>query len=316
MARILSISLNPAIDVSSEAETVRTTHKVRTSNQSFDPGGGGVNVARVITELGGDVELLYLAGGFTGVLLDELVRQSVGRCHRIAISGNTRISFTVQERQTGLEYRFVASGPTVGGAELAACLAAIRDSEFDYLVASGSLPAGAPDDYLAEVAKTVVSKNARFVLDSSGPGLKTTLALSRAFLLKPNLDELEDLVGHRLDGKTAKVAAVDLVRRGKADIVALTMGAAGVILATRDRVIEVPALKVTVRSSVGAGDSFLGALTLAVSDGRDAEDALAFGLAAGAAALLRPGTRLCSHEAVHRLHDEARRMVHQAAMAG
>lgn len=306
MTRILALALNPAIDVSSEAETVRTTHKVRTFNETYDPGGGGVNVARVVTELGGDVELLYLAGGVTGSLLDDLLDHQGVRRRRIPILENTRISFTVRERTTGLEYRFVAGGPTISGEELDACLAAIRASDFAYFVASGSLPRGVPPDFLARVATIVAGKGARFVLDSSGAGLKTTLDLSSAFLVKPSLGELESLVGRELDPDSAAAAAADLVRQGKAGMVAVTMGAGGAILAMRDRVLRMPALEVEVRSSVGAGDSFLGALTLALAEGRSADDALMFGMAAGASALLRPGTKLCSRESVLRLYETAR----------
>ena len=118
MSGIVTLALNPSIDISSDANSVRTAHKVRTSNETYDPGGGGVNVARVIAELGGDVEALYLAGGFTGSLLDDLLERDRVCRRLIRIAGNTRISFTVHERTTGLEYRFVASGPTLQEEEL------------------------------------------------------------------------------------------------------------------------------------------------------------------------------------------------------
>jgi 6-phosphofructokinase 2 len=305
MTRILSLALNPAIDVSSEAEAVRTTHKVRTSNESYDPGGGGVNVARVITELGGDVELLFLAGGVMGAFLDELLGRDGVRRRMIPIAGNTRISFTVVERPTGQEYRFVAAGPTLQPSELEACLEAVRTSDFQWCVASGSLPLGAPPDFLARIARIVAAKGARFVLDSSGIGLKTALDQSSAYLVKPSLNELEVLAGQKLDERGARAKAMDLVRRGAAEMVAVTLGEGGAILATRDGVLQRPALKVDVRSSVGAGDSFLAAMTLALADGRSPADALTFGVAAGAAALLRPGTKLCSRESFLRLYAEA-----------
>lgn len=306
MTRIMALALNPAIDVSSEADSVQTTRKVRTFNETYDPGGGGVNVARAVTELGGNVELLYLAGGVTGAFLDELLQRAGVHRRRIPISGDTRISFTVHERTTGLEYRFVAGGPTMRPEELDACLAAVQASEFDYFVASGSLPSGAPHDFLARVASIVAAKGARLILDSSGPGLSTTLARSSVFLVKPNLDELEELVGHKLDEAGARAAAVDLVKRGAADMVAVTLGPAGALLATRDRVWRRPALDVDVRSAVGAGDSFLAGMTMALAEGRDPEDALLFALAAGAAALLRPGTKLCNRESVLSLYANAK----------
>jgi 6-phosphofructokinase 2 len=305
MDKVLALALNPAIDVSSDAATVRTTHKVRTYNETYDPGGGGVNVARVITELGGDVELAYLAGGVTGAFLDDLLDQQNIRRSRIRIAGNTRISFTVHEENSGLEYRFVANGPTVLPAELDLCLDEIAQHDFRYLVASGSLPVGAPDEFLIRVAETAAAKGARFVLDSSGRGLKTTLKHAPVYLVKPSLDELEDLVGRPLDTKAAGDAAAELVASGAATIAAVTLGADGAILATANRVWFLPAVKTEVKSAVGAGDSFLGAMLFALTKGWDPEKAFAFGMAGGAAALLHKGTKLCRRDDVERLYHEA-----------
>jgi 6-phosphofructokinase 2 len=302
MDKVLALALNPAIDVSSDAATVRSTHKVRTHNETYDPGGGGVNVARVITELGGEVELAYLAGGVAGDFLDELLDHQHIRRSRIRIAGNTRISFTVHEENSGLEYRFVANGPTVLPGELDLTLAEIARHDFHYLVASGSLPVGAPDEFLIRVAEAAAAKGARFVLDSSGRGLKTTLKRAPVYLVKPSLDELEDLVGRTLDIGSAGDAAADLVKSGAATIVAVTLGADGAILATANGLRFLPAVKTEVLSAVGAGDSFLGAMLFALTKGWEPERAFAFGMAGGAAALLHKGTKLCHRDDVERLY--------------
>jgi 6-phosphofructokinase 2 len=306
MPVVMTLALNPAIDVSSEAETVRTAHKVRTRNETYDPGGGGINVARVITELGGDVEVLCLAGGVTGDLLEELLQRDKVRRRLVRIAGNTRISFTVHETKTGLEYRFVASGPTLLPAELEACLEAVRTTEYRYLVASGSLPMGAPADYFAQIGRIVAERGARFVLDSSGKGLSETLGAAPVFLVKPSLNELEGLVGHGVSDGDIEAAASDLVRRGAAETVAVSLGPAGAVVATRERAWRVPAIEVEARSTVGAGDSFVGAMTLALAEGRTVEDAVLLAIAAGAAAVLRPGTRLCNGENVLRFYAAAK----------
>jgi 6-phosphofructokinase 2 len=309
MTAIVTLGLNPAIDVSSDADVVRSMHKVRTFNETYDPGGGGINVARVVTELGGECEVVYLAGGITGALLGNLLDGLKVRRRLIPIAGNTRISFTVHEQETGLEYRFVAAGPTLGRAELDACLKAVEALDFRYFVASGSLPQGVAADYLAEIAAVVVKKGAKFVLDSSGPGLKTTLQKAPVFLVKPSLNELEHLVGNALDADGARDAASDLVRRGCAEMVAVTMGPDGAILATREHIFYARALKVVAKSTVGAGDSFLGAVVWALAAGRSIEDALAYGIAGGAAALLNPGTKLVARDNVLKFYEEARRGV-------
>jgi len=306
MTPILTICLNPAVDLSSEAELVRPVRKIRTTNENYDPGGGGINVARTIMALGGEAEALFLAGGTIGVLLDDLVDRSGVPHHRFPIKGSTRMAYTVHERKTGLEYRFVPTGPTVEPAELEPCLDFLRAYDGHYVVASGSLPGGAPDDILAKMADIAASKGVRFILDSSGAGLRTTLDRSRVYLVKPSRGELEELVGHELDEPGIRAAALDLVKRGAAELIAVTMGAEGAFLASADGAIRVPAIHVAVCSAVGAGDSFLGAMTLALTEGRSGEDALRFGIAAGAAAVMMPGTTLCRRDDVLRLYGHLR----------
>ena len=301
---IVTLSLNPTIDVASQADLVRPTHKIRTEQETYDPGGGGVNVARVITELGGRAAVICPAGGFTGSMLDEMLGAIPIPRTIVPISGRTRISLTVFERKSGHEFRFIPSGPELSPAELEACLEAVRNSTFDYFVASGSESRGAPADILAQFAEIVAAKGGKFILDSSGPGLSATIERAPVYLVKPSFGELESLVGRRLDDESARDAALDLVRRGRAEIVTVTMGAAGALLVTKDTTLRMWSPKIRTRSAVGAGDSFLAAMTLALAEGRAIEDALIFAIAAGAATVLTPGTMLCRKEDVARIYDD------------
>ncbi|GLS38847.1 phosphofructokinase [Mesorhizobium tianshanense] len=298
MTPILTITLNPAVDVTSETDTVRPIRKVRTSNIRYDPGGGGINVARVITALGGEAEAYFLAGGETGSLLARLLQTEGVSSHLVPINGHTRISFMVLERSTGLEYRFVPEGPPVQPRELEPCLDAVASHKGQYVIASGSLPADAPSDIYARMVKLAAARGAKFVLDSSGAGLDTTLKQSRVFLVKPSRGELEQFAGRKLDEGGIRQAALDIVAGGAAELVAVTMGADGALLASTQGVLRVPAIHVRVRSAVGAGDSFLGAMVWALSEGKTPEDAFRLGVAAGAAAIMRPGFQLCRRDEV------------------
>ena len=300
MPNIVTMSLNPTIDVASEADLVRPTHKIRTSDETYEPGGGGINVARVIAELGGDVEVICPAGGVTGAFLDELLGLVPLRRTIVPIKGNTRIALTVFERKTGHEFRFLPNGPKLSDDEVAACLDAVRNCSCAYFVASGSVPLGAPPDVLARIAEIVTAKGAKFILDSSGVGLSGTLERVPVHLVKPSLGELESLAGRRLDRQGAEDMAADLVRRGRAEIVAVTMGAAGAMIASRGGTIRLKTPKVDARSAVGAGDSFVAGMTLALSEGKSVDDAALYGVAAGAAAVLAPGSMVCRREDVER----------------
>jgi 6-phosphofructokinase 2 len=307
MKPIVTLTLNPSIDGAAEADVVRPTRKVRTSNERYDPGGGGINVARVVAELGGSASPIYLAGGATGRVLTDLMtaRGLVGR--PIPIADHTRISHAVFERSTGLEYRFVPQGPVIDAAESSRCFDELSALDFDYLVASGSLPRGAPDDFYVEVSRIVRKKGARFVLDTSGPALAATLDAGGIFLLKPSIGEFEALTGLTLrDPAALEKAALAQVGSGRVEILAVTLGHEGALLATPNGVVRSPALDVVAKSAVGAGDSFVAGMTFALARGWPVENAFRHGMAAGAAAVLTPGTELCRAEDVARLYDRIR----------
>jgi 6-phosphofructokinase 2 len=303
MPPIVTLTLNPSIDAASEAERVRPTHKIRTTNERFDPGGGGVNVARVIAELGGTVLPVYLRGGVTGGVLDGLLAERGFETCPVDTAGGTRVSQTVYERGTGLEYRFVPEGPRVTADEWARCLRLIDRLDFDWLVASGSPPRGLPEDAYAELARRVRARGARYVLDTSGPALDAALGEPGVHLVKPSLGEFRALTGLALEDTDAVAEAAAALRRERGvELVAVTMGHEGAVLAAPDGVhrLKPPALEV--KSATGAGDSFLGAMVFALAEGRAPRDAFALATAAGTAAVLTPGTELCRSGDVWRFY--------------
>jgi 6-phosphofructokinase 2 len=287
---ILTLTLNPTVDIAGDAKAVQPVRKVRTTNETFDPGGGGVNVARVLRELGGETLAVVLAGGVSGRLLEELLTEG-GVPHRtIPIAGRTRMSHTVQDLSTGQEYRFVPEGPTLAEAEWQAALDALEQAEAAWVVASGSLAPGVPEDFYARAAAIAARRRQRFVLDTSGPPLRAALGKGLA-LIKPSRGEFEALVGRPLlDAEAQDAAAMDLLRQGAAGLIAVTLGHEGAMLAEPGGVLRLPALDVPVRGAVGAGDSFLAAMVLALSRGEPPREAFAWGMAAGAAAVMATGT--------------------------
>lgn len=305
MKPILTLTLNPTIDGASEADVVRPIHKVRTRNERFDPGGGGVNVARVVTELGGAAFALYMAGGATGGVLDALLREHKLPARRIDIQGTTRISHSVYETSTGLEYRFVPEGPEVSEPEWRAFLDALEVANFEYLVASGSLPRGAPVDFYARVSAIVRKRGARMTLDTSGEALKAAVAEGGLHMIKPSLNEFEALTGREAQTPGAlEEAGAELIARGGVDLLAVTLGQDGAVLIDKAGPLRMPALKVKALSAVGAGDSFVAAMSLWLARGASSREAFLWGMAAGTAAVLTPGTQMCRREDVERLHAE------------
>ncbi len=309
---IVTLTMNPAIDVSTSIERVEPTHKLRCEPAHRDPGGGGINVARVLKRFGADVRAVYVAGGATGELLRKLVRREGIDDLVVAEPEETREDFTVFEKTSGRQFRFVMPGPALARATWMAVLDELANlkTPLAFLVASGSLPPGVPAEFFVDVARIATSIGAKFVLDTSGAPLKAALA-ERPFLIKPNLRELRELTGMALDDETAQLSvARKLIAEGGAEIVALTLGDRGALVATATEAWRAEAPKVEAVSTVGAGDSFLGALVLGLASGETFEAAVRRAIAAGSAALLSPGTELCRPDDVARLaRDVAMRRI-------
>lgn len=303
MPDILTITLNPAVDISTSVQALVPAHKLRCAPSRRFAGGGGINVARVLQRLGADCQALVLCGGVVGQQLADLLALEQVPNHRLRVAGETRECFSVRESASGKEYRFVLPGPTVSGPEWQQCIAylqALRPVP-RYLVLSGSLPPGVPDDAYAVLSELGQQLGCRVMLDSSGPALAHALAKG-VYLVKPSLRELADLTGHTLDGETQwQAAALRLVHSGSARVVALSLGAQGAMLVTRDGSWRADALNVPVASTAGAGDSFLAAIVWSLAREADALTAFRLGVAAGSAALLSEGTALCSRADIERL---------------
>lgn len=296
--------MNPALDITSDADVVRPTDKIRCTATRYDPGGGGINVARVAHVLGAGVSAVFVEGGPSGSLITELVRDAGVSFREVRIAGSTRESFTVNERSTAKQYRFVLQGPEVTNPEQARCLEALRTTaaSAQFVVASGSLPPGVPADWYQRVADLCEEIGARFVLDTSGGGL--THVKSGVFLLKPSLRELRECVGQELTTEAAQVAAAeDLIDGGVAESVLVSLGAEGALLVTATRNWKFAALRVPAGSGVGAGDAMVAAITVGLTRGWSLTDSVRYGIAAGAAMLLTPGTATCRRPEVERFFE-------------
>ena len=302
---LITLTPNPALDLATTTDRVAPTHKLRCGPVQRFAGGGGINVARVLHRLGSKVQAWALAGGAAGAQVHQLLANEGVATAIQPIAGDTRENFSVVETATGQEFRFVLPGPTLQAAEWQACLdtlAALTTAP-RWLIASGSLPPGVPPDFYARLAPG--ARGTRLVVDTSGLPLAAALQAG-VTLVKPSLRELRDLLQQPLASAAEwRAAAQALVHAGQAEIVALSLGEQGALLATREGVWQAPALPVSAATgTTGAGDCFLAAQVWALDRGDAPPQALRWGVAAGAAALLHPGTTLAQAKDVQRLlHD-------------
>jgi len=306
MNSIVTLTMNPALDITTDADVVRPTDKVRCTGVRYDPGGGGVNVAQVAHNLGASVTALFPAGGATGDTYDELLTARGIAFRRVKITGSTRESFTIDETSTGLQYRFVLPGPSLTFAELQQCLVELRHlaASATFVVASGSLPPGAPSDFYQQVALVCRELGVRLILDTSGGGLRHLT--SGVFLLKASVRELRECVGRELVTESEQMAAAhEIVDCGRAEAVVVSLGSEGALLATSTESKRYLAIPVRGVSGVGAGDAMTSAITVGLSRGWSLSESVRFGIATGAAMVLTPGTAPCTRADVERLFEVA-----------
>ncbi len=308
MPAVATVTFNPALDIATRTPRVLPAHKLRCEAPQMHPGGGGINVARALHRLGVDALALHASGGPTGQRLQALLQAQGLPQQAVAVAGDTRESFHVVEAASGQELRFVLPGPALAASEWQAVLdaaAALRPVPA-WVVGSGSLPPGVPDEAWARLAKAARAQGSRVAIDASGAPLAQALQAG-VDLCKPSLRELRELTGQALpDLPSQRAAARALVDAGQAGAVALSLGPQGALLATAEGSWLAEALPVTVASTSGAGDSFLAGLLAGRLRGEDWPGALATAVAAGSAALLAPGTALCDPAEVARLRPQVR----------
>ncbi|MGO8914095.1 MAG: 1-phosphofructokinase family hexose kinase [Bradyrhizobium sp.] len=303
--QIVTLTINPAVDVSTSVARMVPFTKMRCAQAHRDPGGGGINVARALMRLGLESTAIYPAGGATGQLLATLVEREGVRSMVIPTSNDTREDITILDGTTREQFRLVFPGARLNDIEWQECLASIAriTPQPAYIIASGSVPPGVPHDFFGRV--TQASKaHSKIIVDTSGPFLKAALEAG-VYLIKPNLREFQELAEITATDEASLVdAGRGLIDRYRIEVIALSMGSDGALLVTRDMALRANGLPIEPISVSGAGDSFLGAMVWSLVKGNSLEIALRYGVAGGSAALLNPGTELCRPEDVHRLAPE------------
>lgn len=296
---ILTFTPNPALDIYTTVEKVTPDDKLRCKAPTQDPGGGGVNVSRVIKRLGGESTAIYAKGGYTGEMFYDLLAKEQVKQDPVTIKNELRQNFAVTETSTGKLYRFGMPGAALETTEADELLKKIDQyPKTEYLVASGSLPPGVSKDFYAEVSKRAKKQQVKFVVDTSGEALSEVLK-EGAFLIKPNIRELQDLIGKPATNREEQKALLLYVLKNfKVEVIVASLGAKGALLATKGKVQHFPAPRVENISSIGAGDSMVAGMVYSLSQGDTIKKAVLMGLACGSATIKSPGTELLIKEDV------------------
>jgi 6-phosphofructokinase 2 len=306
MPTVVTLTINPTLDVNSEADHIGPEEKLRCKDARYEVGGGGLNVSRAIHNLGGESTAIYVSGGLIGQMLEKLLDRDAVDHRPLRIQNMTREVFNILDNTTGRQFRFIMPGPTLRDSEWRRCLEELcaLDPKPNYVVASGSLARGVPEDFYARVMRTANDLGARTIIDTSGKALRSSLG-ERVFLIKPNMRELRQLTGRKIENRSQQEeTAESLIKHGQSEVVVLSLGKEGALMASSEGIERLDAPSVPVKSKIGAGDSMVAGIVLGLDRGLALRDAFRFGVAAGAAATMTPGTELCRREDTERLYEQ------------
>ena len=303
MDRIATLTFSPSLDSATTTPRIYPEGKLRCSAPRFEPGGGGINVARAIRRLGGNSLAIYPAGGATGEHLTGLLQAEGVEVDVESTADWTRQNLHVLAEQSNEQFRFVMPGAVLTSQELHGLrmkVAALPPETI--LVISGSLPPGMDVVDLLEVIRFAREKGLRCVVDTSGPALAAAVKEGGLLLIKPNLAELAELTGLTLEEPEAiVVSAQGLIAQGASHYVVVSLGPQGAMAVSSKMSVHITPPPVKKLSTVGAGDSMVGAMCLKLAAGASLGEVVRFGVAAGTAATLRHGTQLCDPEETARL---------------
>lgn len=305
MVNIYTLTFAPSLDSATQTPQIYPEGKLRCSSPIFEPGGGGINVARAITFLGGKATAIFPVGGATGEHLAALLTEENVPVECVDAREWTRQNLHVHVNASGEQYRFVMPGAALHVDEVQKLEEKVTQIEAgSLLVVSGSLPPGVNLERFVALIKSAQQHGVRCVVDSSGDALAAALDIGHIELVKPNQKELSALVQRDLiQPDDVRKAAEEIIRSGRAARVVVSLGAQGALAVDAKQCVQVVPPPIKSQSTVGAGDSMVGAMVLKLAENAGLEEMVRYGVAAGSAATINQGTRLCSRENTQQIFD-------------
>ena len=302
---IHTLTLNPAIDRSIVVRELNIDDANRVVSERHFAAGKGVDVSRVLVELGGDTIAFGFAGGYAGQELEDRLELAGVRTDFVHLSTETRINVVVRDLRTNSITALNAGGPQATQGEYELLLKKLQEHEFapGFFAISGSAPPGVPKDVYRDIALMAKEKSQKVVIDADGELLKHGIE-AKPFMIKPNSHELQRLVGHEVKGIDAILSAVDIVRTAGVENVLASMGSEGALLVCDEGTFLAKPPPIKAVSPVGSGDSLVAGFLLGLDRGLSVCESLRVGVAAGAATALTRGTELCRYEDVYIIKSE------------
>jgi 1-phosphofructokinase family hexose kinase len=296
---IVTVTLNPAIDQTLVLDRFVAGDTLRVKGSRLDPGGKGINVSRVIRELGGESVAMGFAPGGLGRYIEQTLKDDGIECSFVHTKGETRTNITIVDEARHMQTILSDPGPQTDTRFVEQLLARLRKRlrANDWLVVAGSVPPPLRPEIYAEIISLARDNWVHTVLDADGPALAAGVA-GRPEMVKGNRRELERLLGHSLGDEESTLEAARVLRERAIRMAVVTRGREGAVAVCDDGSWRSLAPRVRAVSAVGSGDAFLAGIVLCLSGGGSMEEALRLGVAAGTASVLTPGTELCHRREV------------------
>ena len=304
---IVTVTLNPAVDQTLEMDRLALGDTNRVRNSRIDPGGKGINVSRVLKELGRESMAAGLAPGTLGRFVEHSLLEQGILCDFVHTRGQTRTNITVVDEAKHETTLFSYRGPEIDPRHMQTLETRLRRylSPDDWLVIAGSIPPPIEPEAYARLIELGHKAEAHTVLDADADALAAGL-VARPEIVKSNNHEAGRLLGKEIDTDDRLLWAAREMRKNGADTAVVTAGSRGAVLIAEEGAWWATPPETTVVSSVGAGDALLAGMLMNLASGLGLEEGLRWGTAAGAAACLTPGTELCNSQDVNRLLPEVR----------
>ncbi len=299
--KVVTVALNPSIDKTVTVKEFVPYGLNRVEHSQVDPGGKGINVARVLKSFGVHATAAGFLAGHTGKLLQNFLAQDGIDSDFMEVQGETRINIKIFDRKVKRITEVNESGCVVSAEELSKFQERFRElcGEARIAIMTGSLPPGIPDDVYAQFIETAKTAGAQTILDADGEALKKGIA-SQPFAIKPNIHELEALAGRPLATQQDVLAFGRKLVQDGIGLVIVSMGADGAIVLNEDEAYKTDPWKIQVKSATGSGDSMVAALAAALMRGASLSDIARAATAAGTVTASKPGTQLCTEDEVRK----------------
>ena len=277
---ILTLTLNPAVDINYKLDNLKLDGVTRCSDVTKTAGGKGLNVSRVISLAGEDVCATGFLGGSNGELITKQLKEQGLTNQFVEISGATRncIALLHNNQQTEV----LETGPTITNPEQNKFIDQFQElvTNCEIIAASGSLPAGVPADFYAQLIEIANQNNKKFILDTSGQALEEALA-AKPYLIKPNQEELENLFNQQLTKQSELITALEELQKYKIPVIAVSLGAEGLLAIAKDKIYKIMPPQIKLSNPVGSGDATIAGFAVALKRGWKIKKALKYGCTLG-----------------------------------